>query len=420
MPVAPRRCRRGSALLLVVGAAMIVALLGLAGLMSLRIQRRVVENTVDTAEARVAAQAAVEVGLMRIDGDENWRTNYPDGVWISNETVGACTFTLEGHDPLDGDLADDDTEDLVLTGIGVKGAARQKMQVRLIQQIRGVEALEASLFAVGTMNISSATVQSDGILGANDDVAASGATVNADIESGATITGGTYNGSQTGDLDVRTVPPDSVFSPYTSSGVFIDITMLPSLSGNRYLQDLVLSPNSNPYGAVHGQGVYVIDCQSTLLVISNVRIVGTLVLLNVNSTLGVEVADSVNWEAAVANYPALMVDGHLHLDYTQSLLDETATSANYNPAGTPYNSIEDGDTSDSYPSAIRGLIYASGNISTSNHPSVDGSVVAGADITVSDQLDLVYDDIYLTNPPPGFLDKTNLKISAGSWSKDVD
>jgi hypothetical protein len=419
MPVAPRR-RRGSALLLVVGAAMIVALLGLAGLMSLRIQRRVVENTADTAEARVAAQAAIEVGLMRIDGDEDWRTNYPDGVWISNESVGQGTFTLEGHDPVDGDLADDDTEDLVLTGIGVKGAARQKIQVRLIQQIRGVEALEASLFAAGTMTISSATVQSDGILGANADVTATGATVNADVESAATITGGTYNGSQTGEVDARTVPPDSVFSPYSASGVFIDVTLLPSLSGDRYLQDLVLSPNSNPFGAVNGQGVYVIDCQSTKLVISNVRIVGTLILLNVNSTLGVEVADSVNWQAAVSNYPALMVAGHLHLDYTQSLLDEVATSVNYNPAGTPYVSIADGDTSDSYPSAIHGLIYAAGNISTLNHPSVEGCVVSGGNIVVNGQLDVVYDDLYLTNPPPGFLDRTNLKISPGSWSKDVD
>lgn len=399
---------------------MIVALLGLVGLMSLRIQRRVVEDTVDTAEARVAAQAAIEVGLMRIAKDDDWRTTYADGVWISDQSLGEGTFTLEGHDPVDGDLADDDTDDIVLTGIGVKGDARQKMQVRLIPELRGVEALETSLFAAGTMTLTAATVQSDGILGANAAVTASSATVNANVESGTTISGSTYNGDQTAGYDNRTVPPDSVSSPYSASGVFIDVSLLPASSGNRYLRDLVLSPNSNPYGAAHAQGVYVIDCQSTKIVISNVRIVGTLVLLNCHPNTPVEIADSVNWATGVSNYPALVIDGHLNLAFTQNPLDESTVPVNYNPAGTPYNAAADSDTVDTYPSAIQGLVYAAGNITVSNHPAVEGAVVSGGNVVVTGQLDLVYDDIYLTNPPPGFLDKTKLTISPGSWSKDVD
>lgn len=412
--------RSGSALLIVLGAAMLVALLGLAGLMALRIQRRVVEDSVDSTRARAYAQAAVEVGLMRIADDENWRTTYTDGVWVADQPLGDGTFTLEGHDPLDGDLADDETDEIVLTGIGVQGAARQKTLVRLVPQLRGVGALETSLFAAQTLTITTSIVQSDGVIGANGDVTASGSTVAADVESGGSISGSTYNGGQTSGLDPRTMPPDAALSPYTATGVFIDVTNLPASSSTRYLRDLVLSPNSNPYGAAHAQGIYIIDCQGNEVVVSNVRIVGTLVLLNVHPTLGAKVADSVNWTASVSNYPALLVDGKLTLGCTQAPLDEATLTVNFNPAGTPYLGAEDSDTADTYSSAVEGLIYASGDIDVTNYPAVKGSVVAGGAMLVNGQLDLVYDDVYLTNPPPGFLDRTKLTVAPGSWSRDVD
>jgi hypothetical protein len=413
-----RAARRGSAYLVVIGAAMLVALLGLSSLMALRIQRRVVEDAVDAAQARAYAQAAIEVGMSRIADDADWRTNYTHGVWITDQPLGEGSFTLEGRDDGDGDLADDDTDELVLTGIGVKGRARQKTQVRLVPELRGVGALEAALFAGGSLTFTGAAVQSDGLLVSNGSVTAGSSTVGGDVEASATISGSTYNGSQTAGVDERSAPAGSVFTPYSTSGASIPISSLPVVNGFRTLENVVLSPASNPYGAAQAQGIYVIDCQSASVCVRNLRIVGTLVLLNAGDNS--KLTDSVHWDAAVANYPALLVDGAFSVEMSGTALSEAALGANFNPAGTAWEGQSDIDTEDSYPSRIKGLAYIGGDSQFTTSPTFEGVVVVAGAAQVSGTLSLIYSDDYLTNPPPGFLDKTLLTVAPGSWSKDVD
>jgi hypothetical protein len=413
-----RASRRGSAYLIVLGAALLVALLGLSSLMALRIQRQMVEDAVDAAEARAYAQSAIEVGLSRIAADGDWRTTFSDGVWIADQPLGEGTFTLEGHDPADGDLADDDTDDLLLVGIGLKGRARQKMLVRLVPELRGVAALEAALFSGGQLTISNATINSDGLLASNAQVSSGSSAINADVESAGAINGSGYNGSTTTAVDARTTSDDTSFSPYAAAGTSIPISSIPVVSSVRTIENVVLSAGTNPYGTANGQGLYVIDCQAQSLTIRNARIAGTLVLLNAGTSSKIE--QSVNWETAVANYPALMVQGPFLIDMSATALSEAALGVNYNPAGAEYQGASDSDTVDSYPSQIRGLVFISGNASFSTDNTIDGAVLALGSTDVTGQLTLMYDDIYLTNPPPGFLDRTRLTISPGSWSKDVD
>lgn len=412
------RPRLGSAYLIVLGAAMLVALLGLSSLMALRLLRRAIEDAIDAAEARSYAQSAIEVGLSKIAGDNDWRTTYSDGAWITDQALGDGTFTLEGHDTLDADLADDDTDDLLLVGIGVKGRARQKTQVRLTPELRGVAALEAALFSGGLLTISNTTVAADGLLVSNDQVTAGSSTVDADVEAVGNVTGGTYNGTTTTDVDARTTPDNSTFSPYSSTGGAIAISTIPVVNSIRTIENVVLSAASNPYGAVNGQGIYVIDCQSQSLRIRNARIVGTLVLLNAGSSSKIE--QSVNWQAAVSNYPALLVQGDFVIDMSAVALSELAQGVNFNPVGSEYQGASDSDTGDSYPSQITGLVFISGDSTLSTSPTIDGAVVTLGTTQVTGTTTLTYEDIYLTNPPPGFLDRTRLTISPGSWSKDVD
>ena len=80
---------------------------------------------------------------------------------------------------------------------------------------------------------------------------------------------------------------------------------------------MVLSATHNPYGSqvTNAQGIYVIDCQGSQVIVSNSRIVATLVF--VNATSQVLLQNSINWEPTVSNFPAMMVQGSLSMDWLQ-------------------------------------------------------------------------------------------------------
>ena len=67
----------------------------------------------------------------------------------------------------------------------------------------------------------------------------------------------------------------------------------------------LISPTVNPYGATNTQGIYIIQCGGKDLVLGRSRIVGTLVFVDPSNKTAIQ--DSVIWEPAVYNYPALLV-----------------------------------------------------------------------------------------------------------------
>ena len=128
---------------------------------------------------------------------------------------------------------------------------------------------------------------SDQIISANRDVVnntpAGTKSIAANVEAVNAIVGQDYTGLTTTGITPRTMPdPASVFSSY--AGTSINYAALPVSGPTAMLEDLVLSPASNPYGPVDSpNGVYVIDCQGQNLTIQRVRIVGTLIVLNPGS-----------------------------------------------------------------------------------------------------------------------------------------
>ena len=130
--------------------------------------------------------------------------------------------------------------------------------------------------------------------------------------------------------------PDSthVFDYYTTNG--LDITShVPNVSGTLKLQYALLSPNVNTLGGgQNSQGIYVINCNGTNIQISNVRVYGTLVLLNPGSSSTVNGA--VYFAPAVTGYPLLMVKGNMTLAAgTTNLADNSSQNINYNQSGAP-------------------------------------------------------------------------------------
>ena len=119
--------RRASIYVAVLGTAILVTVIGLSALMTIRIERTYSEGTSDLAQARMHARSAIEIGIHRIDTDLDWRNTYVSGVpWEEDQPIGNGTYTLEGVDQ-DGNLADDNTDPVVLTGTGVQGQARYKL-----------------------------------------------------------------------------------------------------------------------------------------------------------------------------------------------------------------------------------------------------------------------------------------------------
>ncbi len=409
-----RQHRRGSIYIAVLGTAMLVTVIGLSALMTLRIERTCSEGTSDLAQARMHAQSAIEIGMHRIDTDADWRNTYPSGVWESDQPIGHGTYTLEGVDPDDNNLKDDDADPVVLTGTGVQGAARYKLQVTVVTEVDPLSCLEVSLHGGNSLIFSNpASVNGDQVISANNVIQAIGAcTIMPDCEAVNGFLGAVGPGSKTSGIAPRAMPDEAaVFDYYIANGTPITVP------GNR-IDKYVISSGSNPFGpTTNPQGIYVIDCQLQDFTITKSRIVGTLVLLNTGSNS--EIKPEVNWEPAIPNLPALLVQGPLKIDVGSTDLTESYTIT-LNPPGTPYLGIEDGDLDDSYPPIIKGLVYVSNDLSTANNVTIDGVMVVGNTLNGTGVLNLTYRQTYLDTPPPGFYTPAQMHVADGSWQQVVD
>ncbi len=413
------RRRRGSIYPAVLAYASLVTIIGLSALLALRLQRRASEGEIDFSQARMHARSAIEMGLWVVENNAAWRSALPNGVWLEDRPIGSGTYTLEVVDPNDGDFMNSDLHPLVLTGTGVQGAARHKTQLRLEPPTSPLGCLEVSLHAGNDLKFNAALLQSNQIISANNSVDSNTSTIDADVEAVNVISGSGYTGTSRTGIDARSMPNSAVFDYYLDRGTPISILSMPTNASGALMEKIVLSPASNPYGVeTNPTGIYVIDCQGTNLEITLSRIVGTLVLKNPGS--GSIITQSVNWEPAIANYPALMVSGSMKINLDAADLSESALSVNFNPLGTPRGTIDDADQLDDYPSVIKGLVYVSGDLLASGANSFEGSLIVGVSLDASGVLDLEYDSVYFDNPPPGFFEVSAMRVVAGSWKQVVD
>jgi len=398
----------------VLGSAMAVTVMGLSAIMLARVERSSVGGLADAAAARFYAQSAIEMGEFKIRQNSNWRQTHTSGVWEANVPIGTGTYTLEGIDIVDGNLSNSPSDPVLLRGTGFQGQSRYKLQVTMVAKSNALTCLQVAMHA-GTGLIFKNTVQSNQVtVSSNGAATASTADVYPKVEVVTTTSGTMYWSAITTGITPRTMPDANVFDYYILNGTPIVYSLIPS----KTVEKKVLSPNSNPYGLLKNpSGIYVIDCLGGDLRIRNARIVGTLVVLNPN-TFSVE--ESVNWEPAIANYPALLVRGNAVLKFKNSPLAESSDNGNFNPLGTPYAGGYDTDTTDSYPSIMKGLIYASGDVATENYVTIDGVLVIGASLNAKNDLSLTYRSTFYDNPPPGFGGAPEMVISPGTWKQLVD
>ncbi len=432
--------RRGTIFIVVLATSLVVSVLALGALTVRRVERRRLRDHADLAAARLYAQAAVEMALLRTASDSNWRQSMASGTWETDQPIGQGFYSFSASDPDDGDLTDAPDDPVVIVATGKSGPAVQRLQVTLVPDSLGLSCLEVSLHAGDDLEFTGGLV-SDQIISTNKDATQSGSDpIVADVEAVKKISLNNHTGSTTEGISPRVLPDvNTVFDYYidhaTANGTLLSISQIPEEEGEgeeeedgdgrHYIEEVVLSPQSNPYGAgnTSPEGIYVVDCQGQIIIVRDVRIVGTLVLLDPNSNS--RISGQLNWQPAVANYPALMVRGSMQLRFTGDPLDEGAEGVNFNPAGTPYpypDGTSDTDQSDSYPSVLKGLVYVSDYLTADGSSSISGSVVAGTKFTASEPqaLTLTYDGVYLNDPPPGFVAQIKMKIDPATWQQVVD
>ena len=420
---------RASAYMLVLGVSTMVTVIGLSALMVARINTRMVTQGNDSSRAWFLAMSATEHALTVLDTDKaTWRSTYTSGATAQKHDFGSGSFRWVLVDEADGDLKNTDTDPVRLYGIGEIGQVRRVNSVLLQPGGSTLTCLEVAFCTAGDLNLDDATANCNQIISSNCSVTGVGSSqIDGDVEAGGTITGISGSGTRTpGITPLRTMPdPNTVYDYYIdiANGTPIDINTIPSFKSKYTMSGVVLSPTWNPFGAgvTNPKGIYVIDAQGYELEIEYSRIVGTLVILNGSPTCSY-VQGAVNWEPAIPNYPALLVQGPLclYMDGTAPL-DETDAGTSLNPMGAPYDGFWDGDTDDTYPSIIKGLIYAESRLDVASFPVVNGVVVSGGivNVTPSTVFDLTFDKTYLDNPPPGFRNP-RISVSDGSWRRGTN
>lgn len=403
----------------VLGCTAAIVVIGLSAAVAVRVERRSAEDTTDLAEAQLYARTGVEMAQHLIRGDKSWRTNRASGSWEVDKPIGAGTYTIQGVDPVDGNLSNSNADPLLVTGIGRARDATYKLQVTMNPIGGPLSCLQVASATTLDLVFSSAISTCNQTMTANRNTSASTSTVTGAIEVVGTKSGMTYVTLPKTGQTARQMPTSSVFDYYIANATTITMASIPSVSGRKTIERRLFSAAGNPFGTANAQGIYKIDCAGANLRIRDSRIVGTFVILN-PGTFTLE--NSILWEPAVANYPSLLVNGAAQLNITNNSLSESSgTAVNFNPTGAPYSGVTDLDTSDSYPSKIVGIIYAAGTLSTANNVTIDGVLLSGATTTIAGTLNLTYRGTFASNPPPGFGSySTAMQVSSGSWKRVVD
>ena len=421
----PRK-RRGGAYVVVLSVTVIVALMGIGSILAGRVRLRTAQVGNEAAEARVLAQTGAEAARLWISEDPEWRKNYPTqkvGPGAAFKLDGG-SFSVELDDPADGNLTNRPNDVTALTSTGVKGGARQIIQVRLKAKPTPLPALAFALHTAGQVHV---------LTGQGLAVAGSAVSTNNNVDNQGTITGdveiaasnmfsqGTVNGAIRTSAKSKAFPPKSVIDMYADLGTVIDPG--PLIAGR------VLAPNYNvwPGGGSNPDGVYVIRTSSDLT-IKNTRFQGTLVIICPGRTVTIE-GNNLLHKASRPDYPVLIVDGNAVFAYESSgLLQEALLGVNFNPDGAPYPGADPddliGDLLDSYPSQIEGLVHVTGTVTFKNTAKIKGALLCESALTtdavrVEGTNTIEYDRNLFIEPPQGYAESIKMVVETNSWKRIV-
>lgn len=408
------RCRnRGSIYLFVLASSLIITIIGMGSLFAVRVQSRSARTAEAATHVRLCAQSALELGLLMVTQDPNWRTTQANGHWLSGTSLGDATLSLEGIDPLDGDLTDNEYEPLVLTGTGQKGLARYKTQVTLVANVKALEALNTCVHAKKRLHVhlGNQLTASGAPASTNEDLDNDG-TITGDVHADTVTAAGTITGELTEGAVQKRLPDGAVITDYLSKATTVPFT------GD--IDKQLLTPAYNPWGAENADGVYFIDTGDQDLTIKDSRIHGTLIVDVGNKKLFL--TESLLLHAYRSDYPVLIVIGKLNIELKSGdiPLSETDLGVNFNPPGVPYLGQMDDDTDDDYPNEIQGLIHVTKKLTLKETARIVGAIICEDKVDGHGDNVIVHDPGLYASPPVGYTYVDGMKVSPGSYQRVVD
>ncbi len=116
-------------------AAMLVTLLGVAGLLATRVSFRSATGAGQTIAARYYAESAIDLALLTISSDKNWVNNFAKDTWTAEQPIGEGTYTWKIK-PVDGAAVTDKVARLY--GKGLAGDAVRIYSV-VVQEDEGAD-----------------------------------------------------------------------------------------------------------------------------------------------------------------------------------------------------------------------------------------------------------------------------------------
>ncbi|WP_166831148.1 hypothetical protein [Thalassoroseus pseudoceratinae] len=419
----PQPTRGGFLYVAVLLVTIIVSMISLAAMSVAQSQLKMATGTTDIEQIRVLARSGIELGMAQIQSDSNWQANIVHGTEHPSSPVGANGGTMTWR--LDDDPGGNGK---LLTGIGRKDGSEYRLQVGVGtggSNTVGVPMLVGGTLWVGNYTTDESLVINGGPIRCNSTVTNWGI-LNSDLEAQGFSNTGSYSGTATVPGGNHAMPdPQTVFDYYVSQGTAIPTGPLDDGLGGLSMDDVLFSPSNNPYGTPNSDGIYIIDCGGKSLSMQNLRVVGTLVIINGGTgTTGTSLKKEVNFEPAYNNYPSLLVQGDLELRITSGSLSEADAGTNFNPSGTPWQGNTDSDTSDSYPSRMAGIVYATGNMTLHGGNKnesflLNGVLICNGNVVLEKQCQasVDFDSTASNDPPPGFGSSNNGEIIPGTWTR---
>lgn len=400
------RARRGSAYLAVLGTSLVATTLLSGAMFVQQAKIRADRDAADGAIARQAAESGIELARAYIEKVPSWRTS--TAINVSGIAIGNATIDVTVTDPTDNDVTDRPYDPVMITCTARAGRAEQLVTARLNAVPVPIDSLAYAAHAGDRLYVYNRLSLGAGTVSVNNFVE-NYTTIEGNAITKQFRTYGTITGAGVVNAGTRTTPASSIAEWYASFGT--------QLVGVTTIDKRVLSPQLNPFGLADPEGVYVIRANNDVI-IKNSRILGTLIVICPGYKVTVD--NNVLIESASRDFPALIVVGNVESKYTTQgqFLTESAHGVNFNPVGAPYNGVTDGDTADSYPSEIRGLVHATGYYQTSSNNTVRGVVFADTFYINSIQT-IAYNSSLYAWPPMGYAKQVDMPLTSGSLQRTV-
>ncbi|MCC6971668.1 MAG: hypothetical protein IT434_15765 [Phycisphaerales bacterium] len=365
--------RRGSAYVLVLGAAMIVAMIGVGGAIASRTARRAAQLDSDGAALNHAALGALRAAAGNAQNTIAWRAAAKAAAPLSL-TVDGIAVSAVGSDPDDADLSNDLFDRVTLVATASKGQARRIVSMTLGPDDTLSDALGSAVHSNGDITVSGgAVLMATGRVSTNGSI--TGGTIRADAAAVGAIAG-TISGTQTTLASAFTMP-SGLEARYEAIGTAIPLSAFAS----RRIEKNVLGPAKNPFGSTNALGVYVIDCAGQAFEVRDARLNCTLVLKDCSK---LTLSSGVLWTAPRSDWPLVICSGPIHSDMVAANLSEVTANTNFNPTNMAYDGVTDTDKSDSYPSMLRGIVYSASDFSiNSGALTLEGAAILAGEVKVS-------------------------------------